>query len=56
MNNALIAIGVCKQGLRQQAIASAKRIGKIEVDHGETNCKTPEAMSYIEKAAQRKRP
>ena len=27
----------------------AKRIGKIEVDHGETGCQTPDAASYIKK-------
>jgi len=54
MNNALIAIGVYKPALRKAAVAAAKRIGKVEVDHGETNCKTPEAAGYIEKAAARK--
>ncbi len=38
-----------------KAIEAAKRIGKVEVDHGETNCKTPDAAPYIEKAAKRKR-
>ena len=28
---------------------------KIKVDHGETNCKTPDAAPYIEKASKRKR-
>ena len=54
MNGALIAIGIYKPSLRKKAIAAAKRIGKIEVDHGETNCKTPDAVSYIEKASKRK--
>ena len=27
----------------------AGRIGTVEVDHGETSCKTPEAVSYIKK-------
>jgi hypothetical protein len=35
--------------------ASAQRIGKVEVDHGETGCKTPDAAKYIERAAARKR-
>lgn len=55
MNNALITIGVFKPTLRAKAIEAAKRIGKVEVDHGETNCKTPDAAPYIEKAAKRKR-
>jgi 3-methyladenine DNA glycosylase AlkD len=55
MNGALISIGVFKPALRKKAIEVAKRVGKVEVDHGETNCKTPDAVSYIEKASQRKR-
>jgi 3-methyladenine DNA glycosylase AlkD len=55
MNNALIAIGMRNKALEKKAIASAKRIGPVEVDHGETGCKTPEAVGYIKKAAARKR-
>ncbi len=55
MNNALIAIGMRSDRLRQKALAAARRIGKVEVDHGETNCKTPDAASYILKAAARKK-
>ena len=54
MNGALISIGVFKPALRKTAIATAKRIGKVEVDHGETSCKTPEAASYIEKVSKRR--
>ena len=49
MNNALINIGVRNPQLERKAIAVAKRIGRIEVDHGETACKTPDAASYIKK-------
>jgi len=55
MNGALISIGIFKPALREKAIEAAKRIGKIEVDHGETNCQTPEAVAYIQKAAKRQR-
>ena len=55
MNSALIGIGVNKPALRKKAIEAARRIGKVEVDHGETYCKTPDAAPYIEKAAKRKR-
>jgi 3-methyladenine DNA glycosylase AlkD len=55
MNGALISIGIYKPALRKQAIEAAKRIGKVEVDHGETSCKTPDAIPYIEKASKRKR-
>ena len=54
MNGALISIGVYKPALRKKAIEAARRIGKVDVDHGETNCKTPEAVAYIEKASKRK--
>lgn len=55
MNNALIAIGVFKPALKKKAIEAAKRIGKVEVDHGETDCKTPDAAAYIVKASKRRR-
>lgn len=54
MNGALISIGVCKPSYRNKAIAAAKRIGKVKVDHGETSCKTPDAVAHIEKASKQK--
>ncbi|MCY3765265.1 MAG: DNA alkylation repair protein [Gemmatimonadetes bacterium] len=54
MNNALIAIGTYSASYRDRAIAAAKRIGPVEVDHGETSCKTPDAASYIAKSFARK--
>ena len=50
MNQVLIAIGCRGTGLRKLALAAAKRIGKVEVDHGDTACKTPDAAEYIEKS------
>jgi 3-methyladenine DNA glycosylase AlkD len=55
MNMGLIAIGIYRESLRAEAIAAAGRIGKVDVDHGETSCKTPDAIAYIEKAAKRKK-
>ncbi|CAN5746729.1 DNA alkylation repair protein [soil metagenome] len=49
MNNTLITIGVRNAALEPEARAVAQRIGKVEVDHGETNCKTPDAVAYIQK-------
>jgi 3-methyladenine DNA glycosylase AlkD len=49
MNGAVIAIGGRSAALRKAALAAAKRIGTVEVDHGDTSCKTPEAAAYIEK-------
>jgi len=54
MNAALIAIGMRNSRLEQKAIAAARRIGKIEVDHGQTSCKTPDAEGYILKARRHK--
>ena len=39
---ALIAIGCRSAALRKAVTAAAKRIGKVEIDHGDTACKTPE--------------
>lgn len=49
MNGALIAIGGRNEGLRAGAVATARRIGPVVVDHGETSCKTPEAVAYIDR-------
>ncbi len=50
MNGALIAIGLRSDKLEKKAVEVAKKVGKVEVDHGETNCKTPDAAEYIKKA------
>lgn len=49
MNGALIAIGIRNAKLEKLAVAAAKRIGKVEVDHGDTSCETPDAVTYIAK-------
>lgn len=49
MNHALIMIGCHSPELRSLATAAAKRVGKVNVDHGDTACKTADAASYIEK-------
>ncbi len=54
MNGAIIAIGCRNSRLRKLAVEAAKRIGKVEVDHGETSCKTPWAVAYIDKVWKRK--
>ena len=50
MNRVVIAIGCRNAALRKKATAAAKRIGKVEVDHGDTACKTPDAAQYIDKS------
>jgi 3-methyladenine DNA glycosylase AlkD len=54
MNQALIAIALRNPALREPALAAAARIGKVKVDHGETGCKTPDAIPYVAKALRRK--
>jgi 3-methyladenine DNA glycosylase AlkD len=49
MNNTLIAIGGANERLRPLALKVAESIGRVEVDHGQTGCKTPDARSYIGK-------
>lgn len=53
MNNALIAIGGSMDELRTAALEAARAIGKVQVDHGETGCKTPDAAEYIDKMTKR---
>jgi len=50
MNGALIAIGLRNTKLERRATAVARKIGKVDVDHGDTSCKTPDAIEYIRKA------
>lgn len=49
MNGALITIGSYRPALTARARSVAAAIGPVEVDHGETGCKTPPAGPYIEK-------
>lgn len=49
MNQALIQIGCRNATLRKAAEATAKRIGTVEIDHGDTSCQTPAAVEYIGK-------
>lgn len=49
MLHALIAIGCRSTALRKSVTATAKRIGKVVIDHGDTSCKTPEVAPTLEK-------
>ncbi len=55
MNTALITIGTCSDTLEQKALAVAAQIGTVDVDHGETSCKTPDAAAYIRKTRERQK-
>jgi 3-methyladenine DNA glycosylase AlkD len=54
MNGALISIGARNSSLQKKALAVAARIGRVEVDHGDTGCKTPDAANYMRKIVERK--
>ncbi len=49
MNMAMICIALRNAALQRLAISAARRVGHVEVDHGETSCTTPDAADYIEK-------
>lgn len=55
MNNALIAIGIRNPVLMEKALAVAEIIGEIQVDHGDTSCKTNFAPEYIKRTVERKK-
>ena len=49
MNGFVIAVGGYVAPLLKKAKAVAKAIGPVEVDVGDTDCKVPLALAYIEK-------
>lgn len=52
----LISVGGYVAPLTAKAKAAAKSIGKVEVDMGDTDCKVPDAASYIAKMEARGTP
>lgn len=54
MNAALIAIGMRNQRLHPLALAAAERIGRIDVDHGDTDHYTPDAVIYLRQNARKR--
>lgn len=55
MNGFVIGVGTYVKPLLKQAKQVAKKIGKVEVDLGETACKVPLATDYIAKVEKMKR-
>jgi 3-methyladenine DNA glycosylase AlkD len=49
MNQFVISVGGYVKPLLKQAKATAKRIGEVNVDMGDTACQVPDATAYIEK-------
>jgi hypothetical protein len=50
MNSFVIACGTYIAPLGDQAIATARKIGRVEIDMGDTACQVPDAESYILKS------
>ncbi len=55
MNSALIALGGHNVCLYEDVVACSGRIGPIQVDHGDTGCKTPDPVVYMQKMRARQK-
>jgi 3-methyladenine DNA glycosylase AlkD len=47
MNCFMIAAGQCVEALTDAALATADKVGEVEVDMGDTSCKVPDAGAYL---------
>lgn len=50
MNDFVICVGTYMAPLADKALATASKLGVVEVDMGDTQCKVPDAASYILKS------
>ncbi len=53
MNGFLIAVGTYVQALGDLAVEAAVKVGRVSVDMGDTDCKVPDAVEYIQKAREK---
>jgi 3-methyladenine DNA glycosylase AlkD len=53
MNAFVIAVGCYVKGLTELALDTARKVGAVSVDVGETACKVPDAIDYIQKVKDR---
>jgi 3-methyladenine DNA glycosylase AlkD len=53
MNGFVIAVGSYVESLHAAAIDAAKKIGKVDVDVGDSDCKVPDAIECIAKVRNR---
>jgi 3-methyladenine DNA glycosylase AlkD len=53
MNGFVIAVGTYVRPLSDIALQTARKIGEVSVDVGDTSCKVPYAPDYIEKVKKR---
>ena len=49
MNNFIISVGTYVRPLLDKAKKAAKKLGRLDVDMGDTACKVPVASEYIAK-------
>lgn len=49
MNGAMIVMALRDTELRAAVLAAAERLGPVQVDHGQTGCKTPEISGYVQR-------
>ena len=47
MNGFMIACGTYVEALGDKPIATARKVGRVDIDMGETACKVPDAEAYI---------
>jgi hypothetical protein len=50
MNGFVIAVGISVAPLTDHALRTARQVGKVSVNMGNTECKVPDAETYIENA------
>jgi hypothetical protein len=49
MGGFVIAVGSAVKPLFAKAVAAAKKLGKVEIDMGDTSCKVPDAAAMLDK-------
>jgi 3-methyladenine DNA glycosylase AlkD len=54
MNYLLIYVGSRNKELGKISLKIAEKIGKVEIDYGESSCQAPDAIAYIKKALAKK--
>lgn len=55
MNGFVIAVGAAVKPLTKKALAAAAKLGKVEVDVGDTECTVPDAAAYIQRIIEKGR-
>jgi hypothetical protein len=49
----VICVGCYVKALKDEAIGTAEKMGKVSVDMGDTECKVPDPVEYIRKVEKR---